>query len=418
MRELILSSKKTLFYNGFKIFSTLLAGTFCTTSHGQTDTELEQSALQLNTITTAVPFLLIAPDSRSGAMGDVGVSSSPDANSMHWNVAKLAFVEKEMGVSISYSPWLRRLVDDISLSYVSFYKKVNDNGTLGASLRYFSLGDIKFTGDDGRSLGEFNPAEFALDVGYSQKLGEHFSGGMAFRYIYSNLTGGIDVSGAGTKAGKSYAVDVGIFYTNDDVEIFDQRAIVNLGLSISNIGQKIAYTNDAVADFIPINLRFGPSATFVLDKYNTFTVLTDINKLLVPTPPLYATKDDGTPIKDSNGDLVVLSGKDPDVPIVTGILQSFSDAPGGFSEELKEYNISAGLEYWYNKQFAIRSGYFHEAAAKGNRRYITAGLGLKMSVFAIDFSYLIPLTQDNPLANTFRFSLMFNFDDFKNQNQN
>tara|TARA_B100000809_G_C15137850_1_gene531509 strand:- start:597 stop:1763 length:1167 start_codon:yes stop_codon:yes gene_type:complete len=381
------------------------------------DTELNQGALQLNTITTAVPFLLIAPDSRAGAMGDVGVSSSPDANSMHWNVAKMAFAEKEMGISISYSPWLRKLVPDINLSYISMYKKVGDKGALGGSLRYFSLGDIKFTNDQGDAIGDFNPAEFALDVGYSQKFGERFSGGLALRYIYSNLTGGIDVGGADTKAGKSFAVDVGVFYTNDEAEIFGQDAIFNWGVSISNIGAKISYTNDAVADFIPINLRFGPSATFLLDDYNSITVLTDINKLLVPTPPVYATDDGGSPILDDDGNQVVASGKDPDVPIVTGIMQSFSDAPGGFSEELKEYNISAGLEYWYNKQFAIRTGYFHESAIKGNRRYITAGLGLKMSVFAIDFSYLIPLTQDNPLANTFRFSLMFNFDDFKSQNE-
>jgi len=399
-----------------KIFIPLLFVTFLIDVKGQ-DTELDRGALQLNTITTAVPFLLIAPDSRAGAMGDVGVSSSPDANSMHWNVAKLAFAEKEMGVSISYSPWLRKLVPDINLSYISMYKKVGDRGAIGGSLRYFSLGDIKFTNEQGNAIGDFNPAEFALDVGYSQKLGERFSGGLALRYIYSNLTGGIAVGGADTKAGKSFAVDVGVFYTNDDAEIFGQDAIFNWGVSISNIGAKISYTNDAIADFIPINLRFGPSATFLLDDYNSITVLTDINKLLVPTPPIYATTDGGIPIKDDDGKQVVASGKDPDVPIVTGIMQSFSDAPGGFSEELKEYNISAGLEYWYNKQFAIRTGYFHESAIKGNRRYITAGLGLKMSVFAIDFSYLIPLTQDNPLANTFRFSLMFNFDDFKSQNE-
>lgn len=379
--------------------------------------ELEQSALQLNTITTAVPFLLIAPDSRSGAMGDAGVASSPDANSIHWNVAKLAFVEKEMGVSVSYSPWLRRLVPDINLSYVSGYKKLGDDNAIGASLRYFSLGDIKFTNDQGDPIGDFNPAEFAFDLGYSQKFGDRFSGGLAVRYIFSNLTGGVDVSGSNTQAGKSFAVDVSGFYTNDDAEVFGQDAIFNAGLNISNIGAKIAYTNDAIKDFIPINMRLGQSLTFVLDDYNTFSILTDVNKLLVPTPPIYATDESGQPIIDpTTGEPEIESGKNPDVPIVTGIFQSFSDAPGGFSEELREFNISAGVEYWYNKQFAVRAGYMHEHATKGNRKYITAGAGLKLSVFSLDFSYLISTTQENPLANTVRFSLMFDFEAFKKQN--
>ena len=379
--------------------------------------ELEQSALQLNTITTAVPFLLIAPDSRAGALGDAGVASSPDANSMHWNVAKLAFVEKEMGVAVSYSPWLRALVPDINLSYVSGYKKLGKDNALGASIRYFSLGDIKFTNDQGDPIGDFNPAEFALDVGYSQKFGDHFSGGLAVRYIYSNLTGGVSVSGSNTQAGKSFSVDVGGFYTNDDAVVFGQDAIMNFGMNISNIGAKMAYSNDAVKDFIPINMRLGQSLTFVLDDYNTFSILTDVNKLLVPTPPIYATDEFGQPIVDTEtGEYEIESGKNPDVPIVTGILQSFSDAPGGFSEELREFNISAGMEYWYNKQFAVRAGYMHEHATKGNRKYITAGAGLKLSVFSLDFSYLISTTQQNPLANTVRFSLMFDFDAFKKQN--
>ncbi len=385
-------------------------------TYGQS--ELKQSALQLNTITTAVPFLLIAPDSRAGAMGDVGVASTPDANSIHWNVAKLAFVEKEMGISVSYSPWLRQLVPDINLSYVSGYKKLGDNNAIGASLRYFSLGDIKFTNDQGDPIGDFNPAEFAFDVGYSQKFGDRISGGLAVRYIYSNLTGGIDVGGSDTKAGTSFAVDIGAYYRNDEAELFGQDAILGLGLSVSNIGAKISYTNDAIKDFIPINLRFGQSLTFVLDDHNSFSILTDINKLLVPTPPVYATDDSGNPIIDPvTEEPVIESGKDPDVSIVSGIFQSFGDAPGGFSEELREYNISAGLEYWYNKQFAVRAGYFHEHATKGNRKYITVGAGLKLSVFSVDFSYLISTTQQNPLANTVRFSLMFDFDAFKSQNK-
>ncbi len=400
-----------------KIVVSLLIFAFFTSVSGQD--ALEQSALQLNTITTAVPFLLIAPDSRAGAMGDAGVASSPDANSLHWNIAKLAFIEKETGVSVSYSPWLRKLVPDISLSYISGYKKLGDDKAIGASLRYFSLGDIKFTNDQGDPIGDFNPAEFAFDLGYSQKFGERFSGGLAVRYISSNLTGGIDAEGQQTKTGRSFAVDIGGFYTNDEVEVFGQKSILNLGLSISNVGAKISYTNDAIKDFIPINMRLGQSLTFVLDQYNSFTILTDINKLLVPTPPIYATDDNGNPLPPDNvtGEQVIAAGKDPNVPVVSGIFQSFTDAPGGFSEELREYNISAGLEYLYNKQFAVRAGYFHEAATKGNRKYITAGLGLKLSVFSIDFSYLLAMTQENPLANTVRFTLMFDFAAFKEQNK-
>jgi len=395
----------------------IISSLFLTNVNAQDD-EITRSALQLNTITTAVPFLSIAPDSRAGALGDAGVASSPDANSMHWNIAKLAFIEKESGISISYSPWLRALVPDISLSYVSAYKKLGDNSAIGGSLRYFSLGDIKFTNEDGLAIGDFNPAEYAFDVGYSQKFGRRFSGGIAVRYVRSNLTGGISVQGQDTKAGNAFAADVGVFYTTEETEIFGQDAILNLGMNISNIGTKISYTDDAIKDFIPINLRVGQSLTFLVDDHNSIAILTDVNKLLVPTPPVYATDDSGTPILDDiTGEPVIESGKNPDVPIVTGIFQSFNDAPDGFSEELREFNISAGLEYWYNKQFAIRAGYFNEHATKGNRKYITAGLGLKLSVFSIDFSYLVALTQQNPLANTVRFSLKFDFDDFKKQNQ-
>lgn len=385
--------------------------------NSQTTNDELADNLQLNTITTAVPFLLIAPDSRAGALGDAGVASSPDANSMHWNVAKLAFVENEMGVSMSYSPWLRQLVPDINLSYLGWYKKLGDNRAIGGSLRYFSLGDIKFTDDQGNAIGDFNPNEFAVDIGFSQKLSDHFSGGLAARYIYSNLTGGIDVSGTNTNAGTSFAVDVAGYYNNDDIKVFGQDAILAVGLNISNIGSKISYTDDAVKDFIPINMRLGQSLSFVLDDYNTFSILTDLNKLLVPTPPIYATDESGMPILDDDGNPVIESGKNPDVPVFTGMVQSFSDAPGGFSEELKEINYSIGLEYWYNKQFAIRTGYFHESAQKGNRKYFTVGAGLKMSVFSIDFSYLISVTQQNPLANTVRFSLMFDFDAFSKQNE-
>ncbi|HEY9084202.1 MAG TPA: type IX secretion system outer membrane channel protein PorV [Vicingaceae bacterium] len=397
-----------------RIILSLLIVSFCSTIKAQE----KKSILQLNTITTAVPFLLIAPDSRHGALGDAGVASSPDANSMHWNGSKMAFIEKEMGISISYTPWLRDLVPDINLSYISIYKKIGDGDhAIGSSLRFFSLGDIKFTDERGNPIGDFTPNEWAWDVGYSRKLSDRFSAGIAGRYIYSNLTGGIDVAGSNTKAGTSFAADVSAFYTNPDAVLFDQDVIFNAGINISNIGAKISYTDDAIKDFIPINLRLGQSLTFVMDDYNSITILTDINKLLVPTPPEYATDDSGRPIIDpATGEQEIESGKNPDVPVVTGIFQSFNDAPGGFGEEMREINISAGLEYWYNKQFAARFGYFHEHSTKGNRKFFTAGAGLKLSVFSIDFSYLFSTVARNPLANTIRFSLRFDFDDFKSQN--
>lgn len=398
-----------------KIFLSLLVFSISIKAFNQS--QLNRSDLQLNTITTAVPFLLIAPDSRAGALGDAGVATSPDANSIHWNPAKMAFIDKEMGMSISYSPWLRRLVPDISLSYVSLYKKLGDDQTIGGSLRYFSLGDIKFTDDQGNPLGDFRPNEFAFDIAYARKLGGRFSGGIAARYIYSNLTGGIDVSGTNTRAGKSFAVDVSGFYTNEDASLFGQDVIFNMGLNISNIGAKISYTDDANSDFIPINMKLGQSLAFVLDDYNTIAIITDINKLLVPTPPIYELDNNGSPVLDPvTNEPVIESGKDPNVSVMSGMMQSFYDAPGGMSEELKEYNLSFGLEYWYNKQFAVRAGYFNEDYTKGNRKYVTMGAGLKLSVFSVDFSYLIATTQNNPLANTLRFSLMFNFDDFKKQN--
>jgi hypothetical protein len=401
--------KKTIFI--------LLAATF---NFGWAQLTNQQAAdsIQLNTITTAVPFLLIGPDSRHGAMGDAGVATSTDASAIHWNPSKLAFAEKDMALSLSYVPWLRKLVPDINLAYLSFYKKLDKEQTIGASLRYFSLGNITFTDNNGNSLGDFKPNEFALDVAYARKLSKKFAFGMAMRYIYSNLTSGISVSGSDTKPGQSFAVDVSATYRNPKTEIFGQDANFSAAINISNIGAKMAYTADANKDFLPTNLRLGQALEFILDDYNTITIVTDLNKLLVPTPPVYAVDETGSPILDpATGEPVIAKGKDPNVPVVQGIFQSFGDAPGGFKEELREINISGGVEYWYNKQFAVRAGYFHENAYKGNRKYFTAGLGLKLKVFGLDLSYLIPTTQQNPLSNTVRFTLRFDFDAFKEQQE-
>jgi len=364
--------------------------------------------IQLNTITTAVPFLMIAPDSRSGALGDAGVAISPDANSTHWNPAKLAFVEEEMEFSLSYSPWLRQLVNDMSLAYLSGYKKLNKTQGMGGSLRFFTLGSITFTDEGGQVIRDFRPNEFALDMSFGQKFSDNFSGGIAGRYVHSNLTGGTNVQGADSKAGQSVAVDVALFYTNPKLRLADKPARLNWGLNVSNIGAKMRYTNTDQRDFIPTNLKTGVALSMDLDDFNQITFALDLNKLLVPTPPIYV---DGSRTE-------ILSGRNPNVGVASGIIQSFYDAPGEldnqtqtiisgsvFREEMREINISGGFEYLYDKQFAVRTGYFYEHLTKGNRQFITLGAGLRYQVVTIDMSYLVSTTQQNPLANTLRFTL-------------
>jgi len=362
---------------------------------------------RLNTITTAVPLLLIAPDARAGAMGDAGVATTPDANSIHWNPSKMAFIKDDMGFSVSYTPWLRQLVPDINLAYLSGYKRIDKDQVLGATLLYFSLGNIVFTNIVGEVTGDFNPNEFAIDIAYARKLSTKFSGGLALRYIYSNLTGGAFLTGGQeTHAGQSIAADVSAYYQND-ITVGGKDAVLGVGVNISNIGSKISYTESAKRSFIPINMRLGTSLAVDLDNYNTLSFAADINKLLVPTPPEYDT--------DSAGNRFMVAGKNPDRSVVSGMFGSFGDAPGGFKEEMREITYSFGLEYWYDKQFAIRAGYFYEHATKGNRKYFTLGAGLKYNVFGIDFSYLIPTGQINPLENTLRFTLLFDFEAFKAQ---
>lgn len=364
---------------------------------------------RVNTITTAVPFLMIAPDARSGAMGDVGVSTRPDANSMHWNPAKYAFAEQDMALSLNYTPWLRNLVNDINLSYLSGYKRIDDMQTVAASLVFFSLGDIQFTGEAGEDLGVYRPSEFAIDVAYARKLGENISGGIAVRYIHSNLTQGQDVGSQPTNPGRALAADVSAYYQRE----LDWRrtpATFAAGINISNIGNKISYSDDISANFIPINLRLGPTLRLDLDEFNSIAFSLDLNKLMVPTPPIYLRNEDGEVVRDDDNNLVIASGRDPNRSVVAGMFGSFTDAPGGFSEELNEITYGLGIEYWYDRQFAIRGGYFHEHQTKGNRKFFTLGLGLKYNVFGLDFSYIIPVMQRSPLENVLRFSLTFDFD--------
>ncbi|TSA49198.1 MAG: hypothetical protein D4R43_04195 [Sphingobacteriales bacterium] len=352
------------------------------------------SAYNINTINTAVPFLRIDPDARSGAMGDVGIAISGDANSIYWNTAKIPFTEKNTALSVTYTPWLKELVSDIFLADISAYKKLDENQGITASLRYFSLGSITFTNIQGQVIGNFNPREFTFSGGYARKIAENFSTGVNLSYIYSNLAAGQSVSGVPIKAGTAAAADISFFY-HKDTKFGKTKGDYNIGLTISNIGNKITYTQSAEnKDFIPTNMGLGAGINFKFDDYNSLMFAGEINKLLVPTPDiagLFRTKS-----------------------VPSGLLGSFSDAPGGGKEEFHELMFSVGSEYWYKNQFAIRAGYFNEHSTKGNRKYLTAGVGIKYNVFGLNFSYLIPTSsQKNPLDNTLRFSLLFEFDKTK-----
>ena len=348
-----------------------------------------------NNIITAVPFLLITPDARAGGMGDAGVAVQPDANTMAINPSKLAFMEKPHGFSVSYSPWLKSLVPDINLAYLSGYYMLDERSMLGSSMRFFSLGEIQYIDANQQDLGVYNPYELAFDVAYARKFGESFSLGTAFRYIYSNLSSGQITGGQQVRPGSAVAVDVSAYFKRPTF-LLGSDAIVSGGINISNIGTKMSYSDGATKMFLPANLKVGAASTFLIDDYNQFTFALDLNKLLVPTQPIY---EDGK----------IVAGRDPDRSVPSGIFGSFNDAPGGLREELKEINIAAGIEYWYNQQFAFRTGYFFENPQKGNRRYLTLGAGLKYNVFNIDFAYILANVQKSPLANTLRFSLLFNF---------
>ncbi|HLN56219.1 MAG TPA: type IX secretion system outer membrane channel protein PorV [Bacteroidales bacterium] len=355
-----------------------------------------QSSGGLNAIQTVVPFLTIAPDSRAGGMGDAGVATSPDVFSMHWNPAKFAFIDGKSGVGISYSPWLRNLVPDINIAYLSGYTRIDSRQVLSGSLLYSSLGIVPLTDEFGTPIRDINPNEFAIDMGYSRLFTDNLSGSIAFRFIYSNLTGGIYSGGVATKAGTSFAADISGYYRKDIV-LGGKDGILAFGLNFSNIGSKMSYSDSQTADFIPMNMRLGTSATVDLDDHNKLTATLDLNKLLVPTPPIY------------NSSMEIVDGRDPNVAVPVAFFTSWFDAPDGLKEELREFTLSPGLEYWYNEQFAIRGGYFHESETKGNRKYFTAGAGFRLNVFTIDFSYLMPLAQNHPLAQTLRFSLAFDF---------
>lgn len=367
------------------LFSLVAATSF---SYGQ-GTATGQDAPK--TITTAVPFLLVAPDSRSAGIGEAGVALADDASAMHWNAAGLAFSENRMGFGMSYSPWLRALgIPDINLMYLSGYFNTGDAGVIGASLRYFSLGQIDFTDGLGQPIGSDKPNEFALDVAYALKVSEQFSAALTLRYFQSRLASNGALQGD-AKPVNSAAGDLSFKYKND----FSMNGAAGpipvrftSGVNISNIGPKVSYSSTtANRDFIPINLRIGYAFRFFLDEYNSLTFTNDFNKLLVPS-----------------------EGGRSDIPLLTGVFGSFSDAEDGLTEELSEINIAVGGEYWYRDLFAARVGFFYEDPLKGNRKFITLGAGLKYNVFGLNFAYLAPLQQNHPLQNTLRFTLTYDFE--------
>jgi len=364
--------------------------------HAQTLTEAQTNGSRFNSIRTAVPFLLVTPDARTGAMGEAGVAVAPDANSLSINPSKIAFLEQQSGFSISYSPWLRNIASDINLGYLSGFYKIDENSTVGTSLRYFSLGKIQLTDVNQQELGTFSPSELAVDVTYARRFGDSFSLGTALRYINSNIATNQFAPGQDTRAGQALAVDVSAYFKKPTYWL-GHDAILSAGINISNIGTKVSYADAGQEYFLPANLKIGAAGTFILDDENEITIALDFNKLLVPTEPLYNT--DGT----------IQSGRDPNRSVPSGIFGSFTDAPGGGGEELKEINIASGLEYWYNKKFALRAGYFYENPQKGDRRYFTMGTGIRYNAMELNFSYLLASSQNSPLANTLRFSLLFNF---------
>ncbi len=385
-------------------------------SNAQTNAGGASTGPDYTTITTAVPFMRISPDARSGGMGDVGIALSPDANAQYWNLSKLAMAEKEAGVSITYTPWLKDLVPDIFLAYISGYAKFGDgddkNQAVSFGLRYFNLGSINYTNVDAQPIGTGNPREFAFDIGYSRKLSENLAIGVAGKIIHSNIiNGAANQNGSTYKPGTSAAVDLGMFYTKQlkaNAET-GQASSINAGLSLTNLGNKMSYGSGR-KDFLPTNLGIGVAYNYNIDEFNKITFAIDANKLLAPSPHwVYVDSTE----EYSFIDVDKINSKS----VVSGILGSFSDASGGGSEELKEVMMSFGAEYAYQNQFFARAGYFYESKMKGDRRFLSLGVGVKYSMFGLNLAYVVPsgsAISRNPLSNTLRFSLVFDVDKLNN----
>ena len=356
---------------------------------------------QFNPVQAGVSSLSIAPDSRGGGMGDVGVATDADVYSQHWNPAKYPFNISRAGIGLSYTPWLRQLVSDIDLAYLSGFYRIGDYSALSGSLRYFSLGEVPLDYDEqGEAIDAINPYEMAVDVAYSRMLSETFSAAVALRFIYSDMSTHRE---DGSAPGSAFAADIA-FYYNNYIMLGNRECMLGLGLNASNIGSKISYDEGSTSVFIPTNLGIGASLLVPIDEYNTISFNADANKLMVPTVPMQGEDEDDAEYQDR------LQKEYYDQSPITGIFKSFHDAPGGFEEELREIQWSVGMEYMYNNQCAVRAGYHHEDPYKGNRKYWTVGAGFKMSVFSLDASYVISVAQSNPLDKTLRFSLAFDLD--------
>lgn len=362
---------------------------------------------EINAISTAAPFLLITPDARAGAMGDVGVATSADFNSQHHNPAKAAFSDMEFSVGVNFTPWMRQLVNDVYLGGFSVTNKLNDRSAWAASFKYFTLGEIQLTDDFGTNLQIEKPNELSFDGTYALKLNESFSLGVTLRYIRSDFA--LKVQNSEIEVVNAFGVDVSGYYESAEANFGDFNGVFRGGFNIANIGPKVSYTASGRENFIPTNMKLGAGFDFILDDYNKVGITLETTKLLVPTPPIYDRDSNGNYILDANGNRVIAAGKDDNVGFFTGMIQSFGDAPGGFKEELKEYTLGFGAEYMYNEAFGLRAGYFHENINKGARNYFTIGAGFKFRAASIDFSYLFNASDiNNPLENTLRFSLGFN----------
>lgn len=378
-----------------KLMTAVVAIVFATSAAAQDKKDI------FNPVTTSVTSQMIAPDARAAGMGDVGAATDPDVNSQYWNPAKYPFCISRAGVSLNYTPWLRQLVSDMSVAYLSGYYRIGDYSAVSASLRYFSLGEV-FT-DESENAMSINPYEMSVDVAYSLMLSEKFSLAAAVRWIYSDLT--YDYT-EDTSPGSAFAADIACYY-NDYINIGNRECQLGIGLNISNIGSKITFGGSDDSEFIPTNMRLGASLMVPVDEYSRFTIAADANKLLVPTFPI---QEENESQEDYNRRIQT---DYYDVSSIAGIFKSFGDAPGGMKEELQEINWSVGAEYVYNDKFSVRAGYHHESENKGNRKYFTVGAGFRMNAFTLDCGYVIATAKTNPLDQTMRFTLGFDMDGIK-----